>query len=258
MATNGGPILTGQNLTSTKVSKRFKKKHSTSPTGLYTIRVPELGNQPLRLWVDNEYDGGGWVLVLANRQYTAGMNNLTYNDGINSVNYRTGGSNDASNTTTWLKRGYGLSDFNAWVGLKYWPYLANRKTSGKITVVQIVSTSPVELNDTSNHTYRAEWTFTGWNSEYAFVGRSFVANHKGTTTPGMYAYHAASTNRGLTTFDQDNDENGGNCSTYYNNNPWWYGSCWSGNFFAGGGYQDMPYWNSSGADRHAYGAVYIK
>jgi hypothetical protein len=49
MATNGGPILTGTNLTSTEVSKRFKKKHSTSPTGLYTIRIPELGGQPLTL-----------------------------------------------------------------------------------------------------------------------------------------------------------------------------------------------------------------
>jgi len=256
MATNGGPILTGANLTSSKISKRFKKKHSTSPTGLYTIRVPELGNQPLRLWVDNEYDGGGWVMVMANRGYTAGMNNLKYDDAINKVNYRTGGSNDASNTVSWLKRGFGLSDFNAWVGLKYWKYLAGRKNSGKITVVQIVSTTPVELNDTTNHTYRAEWYFTDFNeSTWAMNSKGFTSNLKGSTTPGFYSYHAGYP---LTTFDSDNDNNGGNCSTYYNNNPWWYGSCWSGNYFAGGGYQDRPYWNSSGSDNHAYGAVYIK
>ena len=59
MATLGGPKLTSKNLTTSEISKRFRKKHSTSPTGLYTIRVPEFQTQPLRLWVDNEYDGGG-------------------------------------------------------------------------------------------------------------------------------------------------------------------------------------------------------
>lgn len=255
MSTLGGPTLSGTNLTSTNVSKRFKKKHSTSPTGLYTMRIPELGNQPLRLWVDNEYDGGGWIMVMANRGYTGGMTRLTYSDAINKVNYRTGGSNNSSNTTTWLQRGYGLNDFNAWVGLKYWKYLAGRKTSGKITVVQFVSTSPRELNETGNHTKRAEWTFTSFNeSTWAMNSKAYVTTHVG-DTPGFYSYHAG---RALTTYDSDNDSNGGNCATYYNNNPWFYGSCWSGNYFAGGGYADRPYWNSSGADNHAYGAVYIK
>lgn len=260
MATNGGPTLTGANLTSTKVSKRFKKKHSTSPTGLYTIRVPELGNQPLRLWVDNEYDGGGWVMVMANRRYTAGMNNLKHTDAINKVNYRTGGSDDASNTVSWLKRGFDLSDFNAWVGLKYWKYLAGRKNSSKITIVQFVSSQVRELNDSSNHTHRAEWTFDNFTSDWAFSGRSSTSTvHAGSTTPGFYSYHAASTARNLSTFDNDVDDNSGNCSTYYNNNPWFYGSCWSGNYFAGGGHYDAPYWNGSGgSDQHAYGAVYIK
>ena len=67
------------------------------------------------------------------------------------------------------------------------------------------------------------------------------------------------TSRNLSTFDSDQDDNSGNCSTYYNNNPWFYGSCWSGNYFAGGGHVDGPYWNgSSNGDHHAYGAVYKK
>jgi len=63
----------------------------------------------------------------------------------------------------------------------------------------------------------------------------------------------------LTTYDNDQDAYGsGNCSTFYNNNPWWYGACWSGNYFAGNGYQDAPYWDSSTTDYHQYGAIYIK
>lgn len=255
MSALGGPLVTESSLS--QVTTRFKGKHAQQgSSGLHTVRIKALGNQPLRLWMDNSYDGGGWVCVMANRASTGGMSNLTYNDAVNSVNYRTGGSNNGSNTEVHLKRSFGLSDFNCWVGLKYWKHLAGRKTSGKITVVQFVSTSARALNDTSNHTYRAEWTFDYFNeSTWAMVNKAFVSNLLGSTTPGFYSYHAG---RALTTFDNDQDANGGNCATYYNNNPWFYGSCWSGNYFAGGGYADRPYWNSSGGDNHAYGAVYIK
>jgi|TARA_R110000744_G_scaffold147121_1_gene260056 hypothetical protein len=251
-----GPKLDATQATPTNIENRFRGRESTTPTGLYAFRMSHNSDKAVRLWVDNEYDGGGWTLVLNNNQYTGGMNNLKYDDAINKANYRTGGSDDSTNNVTILKNSYGLGDFNCWVGLKYWSALANKKTSGKITVVQIVASSPVELNDTANHTYRAEWTFTGWSSTYGMENKAFVANLKGTTTPGFYSYHAS--NRSLTTYDNDQDGNSGNCATYYNNNPFWYGSCWSGNYFAGGGYADRPYWNSSGGDNHAYGAVYIK
>ena len=254
MAAHTGPIITVDELDSMTISDRIA---GFSGAGMIGVRIPELNNEVVSVWVDDNYTTGGWIMVLANRQYTAGMTGLRYSDAINKINYRTNGTNDGSNDKSGPKQS--LADMNAFVGLKYWPYLAKRESMSDIRVAQFVSTSPVTLSDTSNHTYRAEWSFTGWNSEYAFVGRSSSCNLTNTTqTPGMWNYHAASTTRGLTTFDVDHDENGGNCATYYNNNPWWYGSCWSGNYFAGGGYADRPYWHSSGGDNHAYGAVYIK
>jgi hypothetical protein len=88
-------------------------------------------------------------------------------------------------------------------------------------------------------------------------GASSLSNEVGGVTPGWYGYHIAN-GFSLTTYDLDQDTNGGNCATYYNNNPFWYGSCWDGNFFAGGGYNDKPNWNGAGTNEHNYGAVYIK
>lgn len=260
MAQYGGPVVTGTAAHSDKFQERMKAKYSTSPTGLFGIRTRMSKHRPIRAWVDNEYDGGGWTMVMANRRYTSGMNNLTHSDAINKDNYRTNGTDDSTNDETHLAGNFGVGDFNCWIGLKYWKELAGKKNSNKITVVQFVATSAVELNDTSNHTHRSEWYFDDFTSDWAFSGRSGQAtNHVGGTTPGMFSYHAASTSRNLSTFDNDVDDNSGNCSTYYNNNPWFYGSCWSGNYFAGGGHYDAPYWNGSGGgDQHAYGAVYIK
>ncbi len=260
MAQHGGPVVIGTAAHSDKFQERMKAKYSTSPTGLFGIRTRMSKHRPIRAWVDNEYDGGGWTMVMANRRYTGGMNNLTHSDAINKDNYRTNGTDDSTNDETHLAGNFGVGDFNCWIGLKYWKELAGKKNSNKITVVQFVATSAVELNDTSNHTHRSEWYFDDFTSDWAFSGRSGQAtNHVGGTTPGMFSYHAASTTRNLSTFDNDVDDNSGNCSTYYNNNPWFYGSCWSGNYFAGGGHYDAPYWNGSGGgDQHAYGAVYIK
>jgi hypothetical protein len=222
------------------------------PTGWYKVNTSE---GPTVVWVDQDYDGGGWVMVLANRRYTAGMNNLKYTDAINTCNYRINGSDDTTNDVQETSRkllNKTYSDVNAWVGLKFWSELAGRVTSNSIKVVQYVHTSTVPLSGT--HTYRSSWTMSGFNGTYAFQSRANITNIVGGVTPGMY-----SSGNSLTTYDNDQDTNGGNCSTYYNNNPWWYSSCWTGNYFAGGGYIDGPYWvSSNSANSFAYGAVYIK
>ena len=226
------------------------------PTGFYTLMVD---GKTLQVFVDQDYSGGGWVCVLANRAYTGGMNNLTYTNAINGCNYRTGGSNNGSNTliTTPTKLS-GLSNYNIFIGLRYWKFLSGRQTSGKMTMVQFVSGSNgTALSATSSHNKRYRWTSNYFNGTYGFNGVAGVSDETGTGSPGMYSYHA-SNSFSMSTYDLDQDQNGGNCSTYYNNNPWWYGSCWSGNYFAGGGYQDAPYWDGSGSDYYQYGAVYIK
>jgi len=225
----------------------------TGPSGFYTIWID---NEPVSVYVNQEYSGGGWVCVLANRINTGGMNNLNLQDAVNTCNYRTGGSSQGANTIVRQSKLSGLSNYNIWIGTKFWPLLGYRADPSNITVVQFVATTAgTALN--GSHTKRYRWKFSGWSPTYGFTGATAVSDETGTGSPGMYGYHAANA-FSLTTYDVDRDGNGGNCATYYNNNPWWYGSCWSGNYFGGNGYADAPYWDGSGGDYHNYGAVYIK
>lgn len=227
------------------------------PSGFYRIFI---NREPIVVYVDQSYDGGGWVLVLANRALTAGMNNLTYSDAVNSANYRSGGTNNGTNTTVDWTAGklVSLADYNVWIGTKFWFSLAGRVTSNTVTVVQFVAgTNGTTLNNTGAHNKRYRWKFTSFNSTYAMGGVSAISDETSTGSPGFYNYHAAS-GFSLTTYNNDQDVYSSNCSTLYNNNPWWYGACWSGNYFAGGGYSDSPYWDGSAGDYYQYGAVYIK
>jgi hypothetical protein len=227
----------------------------TGPSGFYAINTP-VG--PVVSYVDQDYDGGGWVQVMSNTAYTGGMNNLRYSDAISTCNFRNPGTNNGTNTPRGPRGLTGVSGYNSWIGLKYWQYLAGRVTSGKVMVVQFVSTSPVALGSTGSQTKRYRWRFDGFNSTYGIAGATAISDETGTGSPGFYNYHAAN-GFSLSTYDNDQDAyGGGNCSTFYNNNPFWYGGCWSGNYFAGGGYADAPYWDGSGGDYHNYGAVYIK
>ena len=213
------------------------------------------------VYIDQDYDGGGWVCVLANRKFTSGMNNCTFDQAVNECNYRTEPSgNDTTNTPALLSnlKNLGLDDVNVWVGLKFWSMFGGRKTSNKIEVAMFAAaTNGTALNATSSHSERYTFRFDDFSSSnnYSWSNASNGSIAAGSLTPGLYSY----TNRPLTTYDADNDTNSGNCSTYYNNNPWWYGSCWSGNMFAGGGYSDGPYWTcSSSTYLRQYMAVYIK
>jgi len=226
------------------------------PSGWYIINTAA---GPCQTYVDQTYDGGGWCLVLANRAFTAGMNNLTYVDATTKSNFRTGGTNNGTNTV--VPEGSKLSslaDYNVFIAPLFWPMLAGRASSGKVTVVQYVSgTNGTALNATGSHNKRYRWRFDSFNSRWGFVGATAISDETGTGSPGFYRYHAAES-YSLTTYDVDQDAYGGNCSTLYNNNPWWYGACWDGNYFAGGGYQDQANWTGAGSDLYQYGAVYIK
>lgn len=225
------------------------------PSGFYNIDILQNGQRQY-VYVNQDYDGGGWVCVLANRASTGGMKNLTYSNAVNSVNYRVGTS-DATNAVGDPRTGSkSLADYNIWIGTKFWFALSGRVTSNTVTVVQFVTTANgTALNGT--HTKRYRWKFTSFNSTYGMGGVAAISDETGTGSPGFYAYHGLN-GYSLTTYDNDQDVYSSNCSTLYNNNPFWYGACWSGNYFAGGGYQDSPYWDSSGSDYHQYGAVYIK
>lgn len=231
----------------------------TGPSGFYNIKTA-IGSCPV--YVDQTYDGGGWACVLANRINTGGLGYLTYANAVNNCNYRYStsavGSSTVVDATSKLS---GLENYNIFIGTSFWPYLAGRATSSKITVVQFVGgTAGIKLGNTSSHTKRYRWRFDNFNSTYGMVGSTALSDETGTGAPGFYTYHAAN-GFSLSTGDQDQDAYGSACSVSYGSQPWWYGACWDGNYFGGGnsgGHQDGPYWASSGGDYHNYGAVYIK
>lgn len=228
----------------------------TGPTGWYPIR---LSNGTAMVYINQDYDGGGWVMVAANRINTGGMTNLDYYDAVNSCNYRNSQNQVQVTTST------SLSDVNGFVGAAYWQELAGRVTSNRITVVQYVATSIVGLNATSSHTKRYRWRGSFNNASYTFGTQTFnwtnvegISDETGTGAPGFYSYHAAN-GFPLTTYDNYGYWNA--CATYYTNQGFWYGGCWSGNIWGGGPsnyYADAYYWDGSGGDYHNYGAVYIK
>lgn len=222
--------------------------NSSAATGWYWIAA---GNDVGRFWVDMSYSGGGWVLVLNNRSGNGGVNNLTYADATKKViNFRS-----TSSTSPGVNYGehYTPNNFNLWVGLDAWKSIIDANSSFK-KIVYFTASSYQTLGNTGSHSRRSSWSWTGWSSTYALQGASSLSNEVGGSTPGWYSYHIAN-GYALTTYD---NQLGNACATYYNNNPFWYGGCWDGNIFAGGSYQDAPYWTGSGADYYSYGAVYIK
>lgn len=226
-------VLDGSSAEKAAPSANFLKfKMGINTDGVYYLNPGGLGAAVF--YINFSYDPDrAWVMVIANRGGTGAVGSLTYANATNPVITTNGTYNSALN-------------FNLWVGLDYWPYLGN-------TVIQYVASSVQDLDGT--HTKRARWKFSGWSSTYAFVYPRDISLDVGSPNPGLYSYHATN-GYSLTTYDNDQDVYGSNCSTAYGNNPWWYGACWSGNYF-GFDQSGNVYWDGSGGDNHAYGAIFL-
>ena len=226
-------------------ARQIKEMTGTTTNGFYWIRP---GNwDPLYLWCDMNYDGGGWALVLCNVRAgtfagapgTNGIGALTYQQCVNNNNIN----------GTYTNR----LQFRQFVGVKYWPALG-------LNAAQFCSTTTPTLSDTVNHTKRYRWRYTGFNDTFAFQGGAAVSDETGTGSPGFYSHNVAG-GYNLTTTDRDQDTAGNNCASNYGGVPNWYSACWSGNPWGGGnagGYADAPFWDSSGSDNHNYMAIYLK
>lgn len=213
-------------------------------TGWYWMII---NNQARQVWVDNEYEGGGWVLV-GSHPFGVNIQALTYNQAAESY--------DSYATST-----YGSGDpktYSMWMGLSAWDAIVQANNVGR-NVVFYVASSQVPLGAIGSHSKRAKWTWTGWGANYNWVGAANLSTQLGSPDPGIWTYHIAG-NYNFTTTDRDQDVYGSNCSNLYNSAPWWYGACWSGSFWGGNGsgYQPAAFWTSSGSDYHTYGAYYVK
>lgn len=226
-------------------ARQIKELTGTKQNGFYWIKPGNL--DPLYLWCDMNYDGGGWALVLCNCK-AGTFSGASGSNGIGALNYQQAVNNNNINGTYTNKL-----EFRQFVGVKYWVALG-------LNVAQFCSTTTPTLSNTAAHTKRYRWRYTGMTSTYAFSGATSVSDETSTGSPGLFSYHA-SNGYSLTTTDRDQDAYGSNCANLYGGTPNWYGACWSGNPFGGGnsgGYQDAPFWDGSGSDYHNYMAVYLK
>ena len=216
------------------------------PNGWYWVDL----QGPKLVYINTEFDGGGWYLITQNRRGNGGIGAINYNDAIDYKQiYKTQFGNEYN-----PNKERDLNDFNLWTGIKLWEEMTGgRNTGGQ--VAQIVFTSPTDLN--GPYTKRATWTYTGFGDKYAFEGAANVSSTS--DNPGLYSYHAAN-GYNLTTHDRDQDSYGANCANLYGGHPMWFGACWSGNIWGStsGSYADAYFWTSSGGDNHNYGATYVR
>lgn len=224
-------------------SMSIKQVNPSATTGWYWINIE--GN-PQQFYVDMDYDGGGWVLVMA---HPSGVS-------IPSVTWAQATSDTVVSSSGFTRGTSNPKDFAIHTGLPLWRKIVEANDNLQ-EAIYFVAGSKQELSGT--HNFRSSWRWTGWGSNYNWLGASNLTNHVGGTNPGIWDGHITQ-NSNYTTFDNDNDSYSANCSSLYNNAPWWYGACWSGHIWGGNGgsgYANAAHWVGSSTS-YNYGAIYVR
>jgi hypothetical protein len=219
-----------------KNCKEIKDNNPGATDGIYTIDPDGAGSIDLfNCYCDMTTDGGGWTLVLLSNSSVSGCPRPYWTDAVNNINLNGTFSSD-------------ITSFDMFVGVRNWNLLG-------ATARLDMGSAPASLS------HRAYYTFSlNVDNFYALVmsNESITINTGVTASPGMYTYHNGSS---LSTRDADHDTHSStNCSSNFGNSPWWYGDCWSGNFWGGGGavYQDAPYWTGSGTEYFSFGSIWLR
>ena len=209
--------------------KDLLTKAPISKSGVYWVDPDGSGqgDAAYQVYCDMTTDGGGWTLVWSN--YRDGKNkpmtSMTWATAINTPPiYFKGPVSD------------NLESFGVFTGLKRWAQLGASEMR--------YSWSP-DYGQPLQQSYKMTYALNA-SAKYTITmanGTQLIGN----TVPGIYASHNGSA---FSTFDADNDTYGPNCAALYSNTPYWYTSCWSGNFNGGGenngdGHYNGAYWVGS-------------
>lgn len=134
---------------------------------------------PRRVWIDSDYDGGGWVLV-ASHPRDISLPSLTYAQAAQATSsFHSAPPSDDDDPKTYAY----------WMGLEAWTEITAENNAGN-NVVSYVSSTQVALGATSDHTKRARWKWDGWNIGYSWNNPNSILLELGYANPGLYSYHA--------------------------------------------------------------------
>ncbi|MFA7201927.1 MAG: fibrinogen-related protein, partial [Candidatus Paceibacterota bacterium] len=136
-----------------------------------------------------------------------------------------------------------LTTFDQFLGVGYWNDIGTQMKLEQ-------GASPTSLS------HKAIYTFSiDKNALYKLTlsNENIVLTATGTARPGLASYNQY---YNFSTYDSDNDAYGGNCSTSYGAQAWWYGSCWDGSFWAYGT-SDSPRWATT-LESFSWGGMWIK
>lgn len=217
--------------------------NTQAPTGWYWLRV---NGAPTQLYIDNAYEGGGWVLVIS---HPIGIVLPLLNFGQSTLGTQYQGSTGFT---------VGQSNpklYTTLLPLGLWTAITAQNGAGN-NFVTLAHSAAIDIGG-GVPIHRARWTWTGWNAQFAWQGASNLIVEYGNSVPGLWSYHIAN-GYNWGTIDS---YTGLPCPSYYAYAPWWYGGCWDGSPWGANGagsYQNAFYWSGSDADYYNYGAFYVK